>query len=85
MESDGGLYICSSKGILRTKSEQSSSQIYMTDSRCNKAYLSKKGNIMYALCQDNSVQIFDRDVSTCLLRFDVPSKGTITDILIPKI
>lgn len=40
---------------------------------------------MYCLCQDNSVQIFDRSVSACLLRFEVPTKGTIKDILIPKI
>lgn len=40
---------------------------------------------MYTLCQDNSVQIFDRSLSFCLLKFEVPTKHTITEILIPRI
>lgn len=82
---DGKLFVCTSRGIVRGVTEHGQPQLYITDSRCEKVYLSKRGNIMYALCQDNSVQIFDKSLSSCLLKFEVPTKHSLTDILVPRV
>ncbi len=62
------LYISSNKGIIRGDASRGTPQLYSNDVRCQKIYVTKKGNLMYCLNNDNSLSIFDRNVSSCLLR-----------------